>query len=70
MTQKVIRIGSSAGVTIPKEKLEELGLKIGDRVEISVRPVSKPSQGDREVLQWTVHFIERYRTALEALAKQ
>ena len=32
MTQKVLRVGSSAAVTIPKKSLEELGLKPGDEV--------------------------------------
>jgi len=35
MVQKVLKVGSSAAVTIPKKSLEELGLKIGDRVKIS-----------------------------------
>lgn len=41
-TQKVIKIGSSAGVTIPKKQLEELGKKVGDSVKITVEePDSK-----------------------------
>ena len=38
MVQKVIRIGSSAGVTIPKKQLSELGLRIGDEVDIEIKP--------------------------------
>ncbi len=77
MTQKVLRVGSSAAVTIPKKSLEELGLKIGDRITIdldkknkivSFRPLQKGV--DKEVLQWTKKFIDRYRPALEALAKK
>ena len=76
MTQKVLKVGSSAAVTIPKKSLEELGLKIGDRVSIeidkkhltvSISPVKKI---DKEVLDWTRKFIERYRPALDALAKK
>jgi len=77
MTQKVLKVGSSAAVTIPKKSLEELGLKIGDKITVdldkknkivSVRPLQK--EVDKEVLQWTKKFIERYRPALEALAKK
>ena len=67
MTQKLLKIGSSAGVTIPKKTLKELNLKIGDDVDISIKPVKKI---ERELLDWTDRFIERYRSALEALAKK
>jgi antitoxin component of MazEF toxin-antitoxin module len=36
MAQKVIKIGTSAGVTIPKKQLDELGIKIGDEVEVKI----------------------------------
>ena len=77
MTQKVLRIGSSVAVVIPKKSLKELGLKAGDEVVVEVdrknrkvliEPVIK--EVDKEVLQWSRKFIERYRPALEALAKK
>ena len=76
MTQKVLKVGSSAAVTIPKKSLEDLGLKIGDRITIEVdkkrrtvliKPTTKVS---KELLDWTGKFVERYRLALEALAKK
>lgn len=76
MTQKVLKVGSSAAVTIPKRSLEELGIKIGDRVRVevdrktstvTVRPLIEV---DRELVEWTQQFIERYRPALERLAKK
>ncbi len=77
MTQKVLKVGSSAAVTIPKKSLEELGLKIGDSVDVRIDPkkgvvfieVRKPMVNN-ETLEWTKKFIERYRPALEALAKK
>ena len=77
MTQKVLKVGSSAAVTIPKKSLEELGLKIGDSVDVRIDPkkgvvfieVRKPMVNN-ETLKWTKKFIERYRPALEALAKK
>ena len=76
MTQKVLKVGSSAAVTIPKEILKEFGLKIGDRVQIETDKkrravVLKPFiQVDQELIDWTNGFIQKYRKALEALAKK
>lgn len=79
MTQKVLKVGSSAAVTIPKKSLDELGLKIGDRVSVQINrkkltvliePVKKTEKADAELLKWTQKFIKRYRPALEALAKK
>lgn len=76
MVQKVIKIGSSAGITIPKKSLKELGLKIGDRVSVDIdekrRIVRiKPAVNvDKEILDWTEGFIDKYRPALDALAKK
>ena len=36
MTQKVLKIGSSAAVIIPKKSLKELGLRPGDEVSLEV----------------------------------
>lgn len=77
MTQKVLKVGTSAAVTIPKESLKELGLKIGDNVRlevdvkrrtVSIEPVAL--RINAELLAWTDGFIKQYRAALHALAKQ
>ena len=79
MVQKVLTVGDSAAVTIPKKSLEELGLKIGDRVSVeidqksrtvSIRPVRELSRQDRKIAELTLNFIERYRDDLETLAKK
>jgi len=75
MIQKVLRVGSSAAVTIPKKSLEELGLKIGDAVLVSVHgkkvtiEARAPSVDvvDTNTAAWAKGFIETYRPALEAL---
>jgi len=75
MTQKVLKVGSSAAVTIPKKSLEELGLKIGDTVRVEIdkkhrKVLIEPSvKIDKELVDWTKKFIKRYRPALEELAK-
>ena len=76
MTQKLLRVGTSAAVTIPKGSLRELGLKIGDGVNVEIDKKRKmvtiqPALSvDKEVLDWTIKFIKRYRPALNALAKK
>ena len=79
MTQKMLRVGGSAAVTIPKKSLEELGLKIGDRVVIeidrkkkavSIRAQGRLSSADERIARLTLAFINRYRKDLEALARK
>lgn len=76
MTQKVLKVGSSAAVTIPKKSLEELGLKLGDPVSVEIDKkrrafiIEPAAKVDDELVRWTKRFIETYRPALEALAKK
>jgi antitoxin component of MazEF toxin-antitoxin module len=37
MRKKIVRIGSSAGVTVSPGELAALGLAVGDQVEVTVR---------------------------------
>lgn len=79
MTQKLLQIGSSAGVTIPKKSLKDLGLKIGDEVNVevdkgrkivSIKPAIQLSREDMEIAKLTLRFINKYRKDLEALARK
>jgi len=79
MAQKVLKIGPSAGVTLPKRVMEELGIKVGDRVVVEtdksksgfvVRPIAKLSKQDKKIAELTSNFVERYRADLEALARK
>ena len=65
MIRKLIRVGNSVGVTIPKKVLEEAHLKVGDLVKVEV--VSGSIDG--EVKSLTKIIIRKYRPALEELAK-
>lgn len=75
MIQKILKVGSSAAVIIPKKFLEELNLKIGDSVvvsitgqEMNVRPYTKEGAiVGADTMAWAKNFIEAYRPALEAL---
>lgn len=77
MTRKIIKIGSSKGITIPEETMRKLNLKQGERVEVTfnkenrvieVKPIKKESK-DKELLNWTKEFVKEYKDALEKLAK-
>lgn len=78
MTQKVIKIGTSVGVTIPKQALKDLHLRAGEHVEVTwdarkaTFAVRKPHQGvvDKELMEWTERFVEEYKPALRILAKK
>ena len=77
MIQKVLRVGSSAAVTIPKKSLKELGLKIGDSVSLSFDRSNKTMTvesvsgvADVETIRWARKFISKYRRAFEAVAKK
>jgi antitoxin component of MazEF toxin-antitoxin module len=73
MTQKILQVGSSAAVTIPKKALSELGMAIGDEISVVIDTENKrvviesPVAVDPELAAWTKGFIEKYRPALEAL---
>lgn len=79
MTQKLLKVGLSAAVTIPKKSLKELGLKIGDEIRVdvdpknkmvSIRPVANLSHDDAKIARLTLNFVKRYRRDLEELAKK
>lgn len=77
MIQKILKVGTSAAVTLPKHSLEELGFRVGDRVQVDVRggavvirPTQKSSDHDKKITELTLNFIERYRKDLEVLARK
>ncbi|OHA01524.1 MAG: hypothetical protein A3H71_03275 [Candidatus Sungbacteria bacterium RIFCSPLOWO2_02_FULL_48_13b] len=79
MIQKVLRVGTSAAVTIPKKSLEELGLKIGDAVKVdinsvakavSIRAVKTGLDRQKKIATLALNFVNRYRNDLEKLASE
>ena len=74
MTRKILQIGDSAGVTIPKSIREKLNLAVGEEVEITenegkiMLQKAQSDAVDPELVSWTDEFINEYRRALEALA--
>ncbi|OGG58678.1 hypothetical protein A2765_03320 [Candidatus Kaiserbacteria bacterium RIFCSPHIGHO2_01_FULL_56_24] len=79
MTQKVLKVGSSAAVTISKKSLAELGIEIGDQVNVvtdaerqvvSIRPLKSESKRMTKITKLTLDFVNRYREDMEALANE
>ena len=69
MTQKIIRIGYSAGVTIPKKELKELGLSIGDEAEVTIKPI-KGAHKHQKFVEELDKFMDTYDQDLKNLAKR
>lgn len=70
MVQKVIKIGTSAGITIPKKQLEELGISIGDSVEFTItKKVNKPVK-HAQLIRDLEEFMNIYDQDLKNLANR
>lgn len=68
--QKVIRIGSSGGVTIPAKDLKRQNIAFGDEVEVIVRPLHNTNSEDRVVLATAKKILADYKRDFENLAKR
>ena len=69
-TQKVIKIGSSGGVTIPAKEMKRQNIKFGDDVEVIVRRVQTTSMEDDKVLQAAKSILSKYKKDFTNLAKR
>lgn len=78
MTQKVLKVGSSIALTVPKKLAEELGWRPGDQVAVKgdvkqrrivyYSPRQPLSREDLRIAELAYRFIQRYRRDFEALA--
>jgi putative addiction module antidote len=80
MLRKVFKTGNSIVVSLPKDVIEPLGIQEGADItveldrehrQIIIRPMTPAIAGsiDEEFARQVADFIEKYRPALEALAK-
>jgi len=67
--QKVIKIGSSRGVTLPAKQLKLLGVKEGDEVEVVLRKRTEMAS-DKEVVEAAEKILEKYSKAFTNLANR
>ena len=69
--QKVIKVGSSAGVTFPARDLKHADIAVGDNVEIVVRKASDgSSESDDQVLIAAKDILSRYKSDFDNLSKR
>lgn len=68
--QKIIKIGSSGGVTIPAKEMKRQNITYGDEVEVIVRPVRATSTEDEHVLQAAKSILNKYKDDFKNLAKR
>lgn len=69
-TQKIIKIGTSGGVTIPAKDLKRQNLAIGDEVEVTVRPLRKHTSGDKKVINTAKKILSDYQSDFTSLASR
>ena len=81
MLQKIIQVGNSAAVTIPRGFLREINGRIGSQVNVQaditkrqlILSWPKPKKEriiDEEVYRVAKRLLKRYRPVFEALAKK
>ena len=70
MAQKVIKVGDSLGVTIPKDKARDLKLIAGDEVEVSIRKKLSRADKHEQLLRDLDDFMKTYDQDLKYLAKR
>jgi len=68
--QKVIKIGSSGGVTIPAKELKRQNIAFGDEVEVIVRPIHKTNSEDHEIMQAAKKILEEYKQDFKNLSQR
>jgi antitoxin component of MazEF toxin-antitoxin module len=67
--QKVIKIGSSGGVTIPAKEMKRQGIKYGDEVKVIVMPaVQQVTESDQRILDAAKSILKDYKEDFEHLA--
>ncbi|MEI7486297.1 MAG: AbrB/MazE/SpoVT family DNA-binding domain-containing protein [Chryseobacterium sp.] len=69
-TQKIIKIGSSGGVTIPAKELKRQNINFGDEVEVIVRPLNSINPNDQEVIDAAKGILNKYRSDFDNLSKR
>lgn len=67
--QKIIKIGTSKGVTIPARDLKALGADAGDELELVVRKKAPQASG-QSVKEIAENILDRYDQDFKNLAER
>ena len=68
--QKVIKIGSSGGVTIPAKDLKRQHISFGDEVEVIIRPLRSVNSNDQKTIATAKAILAKYRQDFKNLSKR
>ena len=68
--QKVIKIGTSGGVTIPAKELKRQNIAFGDEVEVIVRPLHNTNDSDQKVIASAKKILTTYKKDFDNLANR
>ncbi len=68
--QKIIKIGSSWGITIPAKELKRHNINFGDEVEVTVSAVHNANESDEKVLSQARDVLSKYKQDFENLARR
>ena len=69
-TQKIIKIGSSGGVTIPAKELKRANIAFGDEVDITVRKKTPNTKSDAEIIAAARKILKDYQQDFKNLAQR
>jgi antitoxin component of MazEF toxin-antitoxin module len=67
--QKIIKIGTSGGVTIPAKELKRQNIAFGDEVKVTIE-VNKTQSSHQKVMEEYNEFVKQYGKVLENLSKR
>lgn len=68
--QKVIRIGTSGGVTFPAKELKRQNIAFGDEVQVTIQPVNTVSNKDETVIDAAKKILSTYKKDFDNLANR
>lgn len=70
-TQKIIKIGTSTGVTIPAKELRNLGAQVGDELQVTFALAPKKTDDEKvELVALTQTLIKRHEQAMKNLSQR
>ena len=67
--QKIIKVGTSAAVTIPAKEMKRQNFNYGDEVKITVESI-KDNVPHEKVMEEYSHFVKQYGKTLKNLSKR
>lgn len=68
--QKIIKIGTSGGVTIPAKELKRQNIAFGEEVEVVIRPLHNSAGNDQSIIASAKKILETYKKDFDNLSKR